>query len=95
MSPFESKTSTGALTGFDIDLGNAICAQMQVKCQWVENSFDGLIPALKARKFDAILSSLSITDERKKPLPSAINSLTPRHTWLRGKIMHCSLRPQA
>ncbi len=97
--PFESKTSTGALTGFDIDLGNAICAQMQVKCLWVENSFDGLIPALKARKFDAILSSLSITDERKKAIafsnklfntPAYLvagknNALLPMAASLKGK----------
>lgn len=66
--PFESKAADGSLQGFDIDLGNAICAELKAKCVWVENSFDGLIPALHARKFDAILSSLSITDERKKAI---------------------------
>lgn len=39
---------------------------MKVKCTWVEQEFDGLIPALKVRKIDAILSSMSITDDRKK-----------------------------
>ncbi|QGY32758.1 ABC transporter substrate-binding protein [Pantoea cypripedii] len=66
--PFESKNASGQLVGFDIDLGNAICAEMKVQCSWVQNSFDGLIPALQAKKFDAILSSLSITDERKKAI---------------------------
>ncbi|WP_413653549.1 ABC transporter substrate-binding protein [Pantoea sp. B65] len=66
--PFESRSASGELQGFDIDLGNAICAHLQAKCIWTENTFDGLIPALKARKFDAILSSLSITDERKKSI---------------------------
>lgn len=66
--PFESKNANGQLIGFDIDLGNAICAEMKVQCSWVQNSFDGLIPALQAKKFDAILSSLSITDERKKAI---------------------------
>ena len=60
--PFESKNANGQLIGFDIDLGNAICAEMKVQCSWVQNSFDGLIPALQAKKFDAILSSLSIRD---------------------------------
>lgn len=66
--PFEYKTQTGELAGFDIDLGNAICHELQTKCRWVENSFDGLIPALKAKKFDGILSSLSITEERGKSI---------------------------
>lgn len=66
--PFEFKTPDGQLAGFDIDLGNAICSEMQVRCRWIENSFDGLIPALKAKKFDGILSSLSITKERSQAI---------------------------
>jgi lysine/arginine/ornithine transport system substrate-binding protein len=64
-APFESKTAAGQLTGFDIDIGNAVCAKLKVKCVWVENSFDGLIPALQARKFDGINSDMTITDKRK------------------------------
>ncbi len=64
--PFAFKTPDGAITGFDYDIGNALCAEMQVKCQWIEQEFDGLIPALKVRKFDAVLSSMSITEDRKK-----------------------------
>jgi lysine/arginine/ornithine transport system substrate-binding protein len=62
--PFESKTTDGSLAGFDIDLGNELCRRLQAKCVWVENDFDGMIPALKAKKFDAILSSLSMTEKR-------------------------------
>ncbi|MGV8843715.1 MAG: ABC transporter substrate-binding protein [Pseudomonas sp.] len=64
--PFAYKTPDGAITGFDYDIGNALCEQMQVKCQWIEQEFDGLIPALKVRKFDAVLSSLTITEDRLK-----------------------------
>lgn len=63
--PFESKTASGQLEGFDVDVGNAVCAKMKVKCVWVENAFDGLIPALQARKFDGINSDMTITDKRK------------------------------
>jgi lysine-arginine-ornithine-binding protein len=63
--PFESKRPDGSLTGFDIELGESLCAELQRRCVWVENAFDGLVSALKGRKFDAILSSLSITEERK------------------------------
>lgn len=66
--PFESKDAKGNLVGFDVDLGKSICEKMNRKCVFVENSFDGLIPALKAKKFDAILSSLSINEERKKSI---------------------------
>ena len=66
--PFEYKDPSGNLAGFDVDLGRSICEKIKRKCVFVENSFDGLIPALEARKFDAILSSLSINDERKKSI---------------------------
>ncbi|WP_035053506.1 ABC transporter substrate-binding protein [Andreprevotia chitinilytica] len=66
--PFESKSASGQLQGFDIDVGNAICSKIKVKCVWVENSFDGLIPALKARKFDAIHSAMNITEERGRTI---------------------------
>lgn len=64
--PFAMKTPDGQITGFDYDIGVALCEQMQVKCVWVEQEFDGLIPSLKVRKFDAVLSSMSITPERLK-----------------------------
>ncbi|ERI52553.1 ABC transporter substrate-binding protein [Pseudomonas sp. AOB-7] len=64
--PFAFKTPDGAISGFDYDIGQALCEEMQVKCQWIEQEFDGLIPALKVRKFDAVLSSMSITEDRLK-----------------------------
>ncbi|MES2818070.1 MAG: ABC transporter substrate-binding protein [Pseudomonadota bacterium] len=64
--PFAFKTPDGAITGFDYDIGNALCAEMKVECTWVEQEFDGLIPSLKVRKVDAVLSSMSITEDRLK-----------------------------
>ncbi|OIV46506.1 ABC transporter substrate-binding protein [Sodalis sp. TME1] len=66
--PFESKQPDGKLVGFDIDLGNALCAQLKAKCIWIESSFDSMIPGLKARKFDAVLSDMGITEERRKQI---------------------------
>ncbi|VEB40782.1 Lysine-arginine-ornithine-binding periplasmic protein precursor [Chromobacterium violaceum] len=56
------------MVGFDIDLGNEICKRMKAKCVWVENDFDGMIPALKAKKFDGVLSSMSMTEARMKEI---------------------------
>ncbi|ARS48331.1 ABC transporter substrate-binding protein [Ectopseudomonas hydrolytica] len=64
--PFAFKTPDGQISGFDYDIGNALCEEMKVECKWIEQEFDGLIPALKVRKFDAVLSSMSITEDRLK-----------------------------
>lgn len=66
--PFESLSPSGKMEGFDIDLGNAICEHLKVKCVFVSQTFSGIIPALQARKFDAILSSMSKTPEREKAI---------------------------
>jgi len=67
-APFESKAPDGKLVGFDIDLGNEICRRMHAKCAWVEQDFDGMIPALKAKKFDGVLSSMTITPQRAEQI---------------------------
>ncbi|WP_248797658.1 ABC transporter substrate-binding protein [Pseudomonas sp. MWU13-2105] len=64
--PFASKTPDNTIVGFDYDIGQALCAEMKVQCLWQEQEFDGLIPALKVKKVDAVISSVSITPERLK-----------------------------
>lgn len=76
--PFEYKAPDGTLTGFEIDLGNAVCAEIKAECEWVIQAWDGIIPGLLARKYDLIFSSMSITEERaKKVLFSDGYYLTP------------------
>lgn len=65
-APFEYKDQSGKLQGMEIELGDAMCKFMQAKCEYVTMDFDALIPALKAKKIDAVLAQMSITDERKK-----------------------------
>ena len=64
--PFSWTDASGEIKGFDIDLANALCQQMAVKCELVAQDWDGMIPALLSRKYDGIIAAMSITDERRK-----------------------------
>ena len=64
--PFSKTEADGSVTGFDIDIANALCAEMKVKCTLVKQDWDGIIPALLGRKFDAIIATMDITEERLK-----------------------------
>lgn len=100
-APFTSKDASGKWVGWEVDLMDAVCAQMKEKCELVEVAWDGIIPALTAKQIDVIWSSMSITAERKKTIefttfyyntPSAIigaktgdTDITPDH--LKGKTI--------
>lgn len=64
--PFSEMSASGEMIGFDIDIGKALCEVMQRQCEFVQIDWDGLIPALKARKIDAIVASMNATAEREK-----------------------------
>lgn len=66
--PYSSVKADGKLYGFDIDIANALCAEMKVKCELVRYDFDGMIPALNTRKLDLIVASMAITEERQKAI---------------------------
>ena len=66
--PFSSKDASGKWVGWEIDLMDAVCAELKEKCEVAEVAWDGIIPALQAKQFDLIWSSMSITDERKKTI---------------------------
>lgn len=65
-APFEYKDADGTLKGFEIELGNKMCTAAKLDCEWVNMDFDAEIAALNAGKVDALLSQVSVTDERKK-----------------------------
>ena len=65
-APWNLTGAGGKLEGFEIDLANDLCGRMKVKCEIIAQDWDGIIPALQAKKYDAIMAGMSVTDERKK-----------------------------
>lgn len=66
--PFSVRQPDGQWTGFEPDLIRKLCADMQAQCVIEEVAWDGIIPALLAKKVDVIFNSMSITDEREKQI---------------------------
>jgi len=64
--PWNAKDASGKLIGFEVELADVLCKNMGHDCTIVEQDWDGMIPALQGKKFDAIMAGMSITDERKK-----------------------------
>ena len=66
--PWNSKDASGKLIGFEVELAWSLCRYMEKQCEIVEQDWDGMIPALIMRKFDAIMAGMSITAERQKAI---------------------------
>lgn len=68
--PMENTTNGGKPTGFDIDFANAMAKQMGGTAKYVYSSFDGLLPALGAKRCDVVISGIFITPDRTKQFPA-------------------------
>lgn len=66
--PFNFVDADGTLKGFDVEIAEALCEEMKAKCTLVANDWDGMIPGLQAGKFDAVIASMSITEDRLKQI---------------------------
>ncbi|RTR06990.1 transporter substrate-binding domain-containing protein [Halomonas nitroreducens] len=83
--PMEYRTPDGELTGFDIELGNALCTEIGIQCEWVVQGWDGIIPGLQARKYDAIMSSMTINEQRREQVLFSDPYITPPSAWFAPK----------
>ncbi|CAN7574861.1 transporter substrate-binding domain-containing protein [Aminobacter sp. LjRoot7] len=66
--PFASPDASGKWSGWEMDMIEALCTEAKLQCEVTMTAWDGLIPALNSKKIDAIINSMSITDERKKSI---------------------------
>jgi lysine-arginine-ornithine-binding protein len=84
-APFNYINKNGQVEGFDVDIGNALCARMHRRCTWVTQEWQGMIPALQGRKFDVIVASMAITPARReqvdftKPYYRTVGMMVGRH----------------
>ncbi|MBD7975783.1 MULTISPECIES: ABC transporter substrate-binding protein [Pseudomonas] len=74
--PFNLIDASGQVVGFDVEIGQALCAEMKVECNVVTSDWDGIIPALNSGKFDMLIASMSITEERQQ----AVDFTNPYYT---------------
>ena len=74
--PFNLIAADGQVGGFDVEIAQALCAKMQAECEVVTSDWDGIIPALNAKKFDFLVASMSITEERQQ----AVDFTAPYYT---------------
>jgi len=83
--PFEYRTADGELAGFEIDLGNELCQRAALECEWVVQGWDGIIPGLLSRKYDAILSSMRITKARERQVRFTDPYAMSQKVWVARK----------
>lgn len=76
-APWNYVNEAGELAGYEIDLGNAICAQAGLTCEFVANDWDSIIPNLLAGNYDVIMAGMSITDERRETIDFSDNYFPP------------------
>jgi octopine/nopaline transport system substrate-binding protein len=96
--PWNFTGAGGKLEGYEIDLANDLCTRMKAKCEIIGQDFDGLIPALNAKKFDAIMAGVSITEKRlqsidfSRPYASVDNGILVANGSDLQKVLGSSVR---
>ena len=91
--PFESTAADGTLVGYDIDLIHALCDQAQIKCNVIAAAWNGMFPGLLGKKYDALISSLNITEERKRVMAFTDVYEYPVYRFVGAKDAHLQITP--
>lgn len=91
--PFTSKDASGKWVGWEVDLMDAVCAEIKEKCEVAEVAWDGIIPALQAKQFDLIWSSMSITAERMKTIDFSDMYYSPAAAIIGAKTGDLDITP--
>ena len=93
--PFSQVAPDGSIVGFDIDIGMALCKQMGETCTLVKVDWDGIIPALLEKKCDAIMASMSATEERKQVIDFSAKYYQVPNRFVAKAGTDWSTRPRA
>jgi polar amino acid transport system substrate-binding protein len=94
--PFNALNANKELVGFEIDYGNALCEKMKVKCTWVVQDWDGIIPALLAGKYDVIIVGMNATEERAKRVDfTSVYTRTPISIMANKSVTSADISPAA
>lgn len=80
--PFNNTTADGKIVGFDVDVINAVCAEIKANCTVIAQDWDGLLPGLLTQKYDAVIAGMSITDERLKQVDFSEPYFSNTIVWL-------------
>lgn len=89
--PFEYTDASGQIKGFDIDIANALCAEMKVKCTFSNQSFNSLIPSLQIGKYDALIAALGVTPERQKQVDFTHSYYEPSASFVAPTDKHYTI----
>ena len=80
-APYNFTGPGGKLEGFEIDLANDLCRRMKVKCEIIAQDWDGIVPALNAGKYDAIMAGMNITEKRLEVMNFSVPYAATPHGW--------------
>ena len=79
-APYNFINDAGDLDGFEIEVGNEMCKRAELKCEWVKNDWDSIIPNLTSGNYDTIIAGMSITSEREEVVDFTQNYIPPAYS---------------